>query len=79
MLILLRSFLPYILGAGLIFGVVYYIYDKGASDKEEEIRVQSQEQILEDRRKADEAITRIPTNPDGAREWLRRRNESLRH
>ena len=77
-MILLRTFLPYLLGAGALISGIYYVYDSGRDAKEAEIRQESQEVILQDRKKADEAIINSPRTPDGAREWLLRRNEGLR-
>ena len=65
----------YAIAITLVLTVLSVVYYAGKSDKEEEIKVQNLETIVETRKKIDEAIINSPNTPDGAREWLLRRSE----
>ncbi len=65
----------YVVALFLLLSAVSYIYYQGRADKEEEIRIENLETIIETRKKIDEAIINSPNTPDGAREWLLRRSE----
>lgn len=78
-MVLLKAFLPYILGAvgtvAVAGSIYWYIYNKGADSARQQVREDTIQEILRTDERISDGLQSVPNRPDGAREWLRRRNE----